>query len=223
MVLAQPENKMKYKYLFFDLDGTLVDTTQGVIDSFNYALKHFGHAEIPQSEQYKYMGPPLQYSFQNFAGLSIQDSQDAVNLYRKRYSEVGIDKCEIFPEIPSILSKAKEKGYSLAVATSKNENEAFKVLDKYNLTKYFDCISGSSSDGRIESKKDVIIQALKRLGISDYNSVLMIGDRKYDIIGAKECKIDSAGIYTGYAEENELENASATFTFKSLKDFYNYL
>ena len=221
---------MRYKYLLFDLDGTLIDTTEGVLKSAQNALKFFG-VNVELNKLMNFFGPPLKYSFTTLYGLSDSDADKAIELYNERYAEFGYVESRIFPEVEDILKKAKESGYILGVATSKPEDQAILMLKHHSIDKYFDVISGASPDGSISKKDEVIEQAFKRFGISDNKSnVLMIGDMKYDIIGAKKAGIDSFGIYTGTACKNELENENANYvaySFNELKskilnEFINY-
>ena len=214
---------MRYIYLLFDLDGTLIDTTEGVLKSAQNALKHFG-IYVELNKLMHFFGPPLQHSFSTLYGLSCNDTDKAVEIYNERYAKFGYIESRIFPEIEDILEKAKEAGYILGVATSKPEDQAVLMLKHHSIDKYFDVISGASPDGRISKKHEVIEQAFKRFGIGDERSdVLMIGDMKYDIIGAKKAGIDSFGIYTGTACENELESENANYVAYSFCELKSML
>ena len=211
---------MKYKYLLFDLDGTLIDTTEGVLKSAQNALKFFG-IYVDTKKLINFFGPPLKYSFSKLYGLSDDDTYKAIEIYNERYNQFGYSESRIFPEIKLLLPKLKEAGYILGVATSKPQDQAEEMLNFHSLSCYFDFISGSSADGSISTKDEVIEEALKHFGITDSrNEVLMIGDMKYDIIGAKRTGIDSFGIYTGTACKDDLENEGAdyvAYNFEELK------
>lgn len=202
---------MRYKYLLFDLDGTLIDTTEGVLKSAQNALKFFG-IDVELRKLMNFFGPPLKYSFTSLYGLSDTDADKAIELYNERYAEFGYVESRIFQGIEELLKGAKEAGYILGVATSKPEDQAILMLKHHSIDIYFDVISGASPDGSISKKDEVIEQAFRRFGIVDNKcNVLMIGDMKYDIIGAKKAGIDSFGIYTGTAQKNELENENANY------------
>lgn len=213
---------MKYKYLLFDLDGTLINTMEGVVKSAQFALKHLG-IEHTLKELEPFLGPPLKDSFLNF-GLNEEQTLEAVAIYRQRYKIKSLMESEVFPEIPDLLQKLKNAGYILGVATSKLEKQAEDMLRGFGLADVFDHIVGSSVDASINKKHEVIEEALKRFGISSSReNALMIGDMKYDDIGAKAAGIDSFGVYTGTAKENEHEEAGATYIAYSFKELENLL
>ncbi len=211
---------MKYKYLLFDLDGTLVNTMEGVVKCAQYALKHYG-IEATLKELEIFLGPPLRNSFINY-GLTEEQAVEAIYKYRERYDEKGAEESQLFPEIPELLKKLKNAGYILGVATSKYEEYAKIMLSHFGIADMFDYITGSNLDESISKKHEVIQEALRRFGISDNkNCALMIGDMKYDDEGAALVGIDSFGVYTGTAKENEHEEAGAThiaYSFKELEE-----
>jgi len=220
---------MKYKYLLFDLDGTLLNTMEGVVKSAQYTLKRFG-IEASLKELEKFLGPPLRHSFMTLYGLSEEQTDEALKIYRRRYAEKANDETSVFPEVPELLYKLKNAGYVLGVATSKLESAAITMLEYFELDKMFDYITGSNPEETISKKHEVIEEALRRFGISDRREeALMIGDMKYDDIGASLAGIDCFGIYTGTAKPNEHEEAGATYIAysfneleeKLLGDFYS--
>lgn len=213
---------MKYKYLLFDLDGTLVDTAEGVLKSAQYALKAFG-IDVELNELTDFFGPPLTYSFTKLFRLSDSDAEKAIKIYLERYQKFGFQESCVFPEIPQLLNKLKYAGYKIGVATSKFEEHAIEMLKHHGIHEYFDYITGANLDETISKKHEVIEESLKRFHIADKCSVLMIGDMKYDIEGAKKVGIDSFGIYTGTAKPNEHENAGATYTAYSFKELEDML
>lgn len=220
---------MKYNYLLFDLDGTLIDTTEGVYKCAKHALKHFGIAAT--EEQLKpIFGPPLKWSFMNLFSLSNEEAGKAVEIYLERYEKYGVNESKVFEEIPCLITELKQAGYNIGVATSKFEGHAVAALKHYKIAHLFDFITGANIDETISKKHEVIEEALHRFRVADKRSgALMIGDMKYDIIGAKTAGIDSFGIYTGTASPNEHETAGATYiaySFSELKerllgDLYN--
>ena len=216
-------NYMQYRYILFDLDGTLIDTTEGVLKSAQNALKHFG-VFVETEKLMNFFGPPLKYSFSNLYGLSDIDSDKAIEIYNERYNRLGNIESRIFPEIKELLPKLKAAGYILGVATSKPQDQAVEILKFHSIIENFNVISGASADGTISKKDEVITEALKQFGlVNAHSSVIMVGDMKYDIIGAKKVGIDSFGIYTGTASENELENEGASYVAYSFSELENKL
>lgn len=213
---------MKYSHLLFDLDGTLIDTLEGVVKCAQYALKHYG-IEKSLEELRPFLGPPLRYSFVKY-GLSEEQAVEAIVKYRERYDQFGALESKLFDGIPELLNKLKNAGYSLGVATSKYEEYAKIMLKEFGIAHYFDYITGSNLDESISKKHEVIEEALRRFEISEKRDrALMIGDMKFDIEGAKIAKIDSLGVYTGTAQINEHENAGATYIANSFKELEKIL
>lgn len=209
---------MKYKYLLFDLDGTLLDTMEGVVKCAQHALKAY-NIEASLKELEKFLGPPLRYSFMTYYGFSEEEATDVINKYRERYDSVGWKEARLFPGIHSLLVNLKNAGYMLGVATSKYEGYAKMMLEYHGIADLFDFITGSNLDETISKKHEVIEEALRRFGISENReTALMIGDMKYDDIGAALVGIDSFGVYTGTAKANEHEDAGATYIAYSFND-----
>ena len=201
----------KYKVLLFDLDGTLTDSEEGILNCVRYGLESCGFP-VPEYEVLRsFIGPPLMYSCTHFCGLSRADSERVILKYRERYSEKGIFENRLYNGIKELLSDLKNAGYKIALATSKPEVFALRILEHFGIAEYFDAAAGSTIGREDETKADMIRLAVKRLGLHEEDKpyVLMIGDRKHDIIGAHECGIDVAGVYYGFAPEGELEKYGA--------------
>lgn len=207
-----------FDYMFFDLDGTLTDPAQGITNSFIHALKYFG-LEIPSYEELcKLIGPPLPYSFETFFGFPHDKAMQAVAKYREYFSTKGLFENKVYDGIPELLQKLKEQGKHLVVATSKPEEYSIKIIEHFNLSKYFDYICGSLMDESRSKKDEVIAYALQRCGLneSDKSKVLMVGDRFHDIEGAKKNGLKSCGVLFGYGSCAELEDAGADFIVKDV-------
>lgn len=200
------------RYILFDLDGTLTDPEEGITKSVQYALAKLG-IEEDSNNLTKFIGPPLKESFSVFYGFDREKAEKAVKFYRERYADVGIFENRVIEDIPQLLKSLKEAGKVLVVATSKPTKFAKAICDKYNLSQYFDLILGSELDGTRSNKDEVIKEVLNRLGCSK-EEIIMIGDRRHDIIGAKKCDIASVGVEFGYAEEGELQKAGADYIVK---------
>lgn len=211
-----------YKYLLFDLDGTLTNPYEGITRSFQYALNAYG-IEEEQSNLTFVIGPPLTDVFRDVYGFSEEKALEALSKYRERFNDVGWMENEILPGIPELLSKLKDSGKTLCLATSKPEVYALKIIEFFGIAKYFDVAVGAELDGSVCEKHQVISKVLSKLGNPPLQEVLMIGDRKHDVIGAKQCGITSLGIKTGFAKENELENAGADYIADTVEDLEKIL
>ena len=211
--------KKQYKYLLFDLDGTLTDPKEGITRCVQYALQSFGIEVKSLDELICFIGPPLRESFQNFYGMSEADAEKAVEKYRERFSAVGKFENSVLPGIIPMLKKLKEAGKIMALSTSKPWVFAEQILKKYELDSYFSVVVGSELDGTRDEKQEVILETLKRFGLEKGSKeAVMIGDRRHDILGAKKCGLDGIGVRFGYAEEGELEKAGAVMIADTVEE-----
>lgn len=208
---------MKYKYIFFDLDGTLTDPQEGITNCVRYALEYYGINETDYSKLMRFIGPPLVYSFQEYYGFDKTKALEAVEKYRERFSSVGLFENKVYDGIYELLQTLTDSGHLLVLATSKPRVFAEKIMAKYRLRPYFKMISGSELDGTRNDKNEVIEYAIEKLGCPR-DKIIMVGDRKHDILGAKKCGVASCGVRFGYAEENELENAGADYIADTLNE-----
>lgn len=216
--------RMNYGVLLFDLDGTLTDPKEGITKSVAYALKHFGIEEDPD-HLVSFIGPPLKESFMTYYGFSEEQAILAIEKYRERFSDVGLFENKVYPGIYEMLNVLIASGKKLAVATSKPEVFAKRILEKFDLEMYFEWIVGSELDGTRCKKAEVIEEVFKRAGISkeQREDCLMIGDRKHDIEGAKACGIHGLGVEFGYAPEGELVAAGAEYTVSTVDELKAFL
>ncbi len=200
----------QYQYILFDLDGTLTDSAPGITRCVKYALEKFGIVEEDFEKLRRFLGPPIVDSFKNFYGFSEEDAQKAATYYRSEYNCGGVFENSVFPGVEEMLRTLRNDGKKIAVASSKPQPMVDLVLNHFDLAKYFDVIVGAGEWGA--QKPIIVAKALKDIGVNDENlqNVIMVGDRFYDIQGAKECGVDSLGTYLGYAQEGELEEAGAT-------------
>lgn len=216
--------KKQYKYLLFDLDGTLTDPKEGITRCVQYALQSFGIEVKSLDELICFIGPPLRESFQNFYGMSEADAEKAVEKYRERFSAVGKFENSVLPGIIPMLKKLKEAGKIMALSTSKPWVFAEQILKKYELDSYFSVVVGSELDGTRDEKQEVILETLKRFGLEKGSKeAVMIGDRRHDILGAKKCGLDGIGVRFGYAEEGELEKAGAVMIADTVEELQRML
>ena len=196
---------MGYKYILFDLDGTLTDSAPGITNSAAYALKSFGIDAKP-SELTAFVGPPLIDSFKRYYGMDDEQAKRAVTAFREYFVSRGMFENNPYPGVADMLAELKAAGKTLIVATSKPEPFAKKILAHFGLDGYFDLIAGSTLDETRTEKTDVIAYAIGTAGL-DTAAMLMVGDRCYDIDGAHALGIDAMGVLYGYGTEAELSAA----------------
>ena len=209
-----------YKYLLFDLDGTLTDSQEGITKSVSYALINLGVEDLPQDIKLRFIGPPLKDSFPKYCGFDEETTEKAIALYRERYSKVGKFENRPYEGIPELLKKLKDDNRVLVIASSKPAGFVEDILNKFDLRQYFDIISAADLSGKKCEKEDVIKEALEILNLKNGDKdVVMIGDRHYDINGAKYFNLDSIGVNYGFAfDKNELKDAGATFVVETVKE-----
>ena len=208
---------MKYRYIFFDLDGTITQSEFGITASAAYALSKFGIEEKDKSMLLKFIGPPLYYSFEKFYGICGSKADEAIKYYREYYEADAYKDAPVFEGIPEVLESLLKDGRSLLVVTSKPGHMAKRVIEYTELTDYFYEIVGPGSEMTDPSKADLIRRAIEITG-ADQSEVLMIGDRNYDIEGANDAGVDSAGAIYGYGTRTELELAGATYLVETPMD-----
>lgn len=190
----------------FDLDGTVTDPGMGITNSVMYALRKFGIEETDREKLYRFIGPPLAESFEEFYGFSKLAAVLAVDYYREYYSEKGIFENRLYEGIKELLADLNEQGKRVVLATSKPEVFARKILKHFEIDGYFHFVSGSFLDGGRTNKAEVIAYALEQY---PEERAVMVGDRKHDVIGARKCGLDCVGVLFGYGSRQELTEAGA--------------
>lgn len=198
-----------YDYFLFDLDGTLTDSAEGIINSVSYALNKLGIEVTDRDALRKFIGPPLMDSYQKYFGLNEEQSRQAVSYYREYFAAGGLFENEVYAGIPELLTELKSRGKKIFLATSKPEVYAIQILEHFNLACYFDFMGGASMDSSRSHKSDVVRYVLTNANIPDLNKAVMIGDREYDITGARENGLHSLGVTYGFGSREELADAGA--------------
>lgn len=209
---------VNYDVILFDLDGTLTDPKDGILNSILYALKWLGIMEDDLNRLLKFIGPPLKDSFMEYYGLEEDTAVHAIEKYREYFSTKGIFENKVYPGIPDLLKELSALGKTLVLATSKPTTFAQRILDHFNLASYFHFTGGSNLDGSRTQKSEVINYVLNEISFPAHFKAVMIGDRKYDIIGAKESGIDSIGVLYGYGSQQELKKENPTHIVDSVDD-----
>ena len=214
------------EYLLFDLDGTLTDPKLGITTCVQYALKFFGIEEADLDKLEPFIGPPLKDSFMQFYHMDEKQAEDAVDKYRERFQEIGLFENEIYPGIKEMLRMLKKKGMHLAVASSKPTVFVERILEYFKIRKYFEVVVGSELDGRRVNKDEVVQEALSQLfsgGLVERDKVYMIGDRKFDVEGARAQGVESIGVSYGYGSVEELKEAKADYIVRTVGELENLL
>ena len=197
---------MAQKAILFDLDGTLTDSGEGIINCAILALEHFG-LPIPSREEMRvFVGPPLHESFIRH-GVPADQADEAIRIYRSRYIPIGKFENIPYPGIREMLEELKADGHKLYVATSKPEGMSVEILEHFDLAKYFDRICGASMDASRSTKDAVIAYLLEQNGRAD--NMIMVGDTKFDVLGAAAHGIATIGVSWGYGETADMEAAGA--------------
>lgn len=213
----------KYDVILFDLDGTLTDPGLGITNSVMHALKKYGIEVEDRASLYKFIGPPLIDSFEQYFGFSHGEAVKSVDYYREYYKDKGIYENEVYAGIENLLQTLTQKGKKIILATSKPEPFAKEILRFFGLDKYFLFAAGSTMSETRTNKAEVIEYALSECGITDKTAVVMVGDREHDIIGANKNGIDSIGVLFGYGSREELETAGATYIAETVEDIIRFM
>lgn len=206
------------EYLLFDLDGTLTDPKLGITTCVQYALKAFGIEEPDLDKLEPFIGPPLKDSFMQFYQMTEEQALAAVEKYRERFKDTGLFENRVYIGIPEMLKKLQKKGMHLAVASSKPTVFVERILEHFGMKQYFEVIVGSELDGTRVNKDEVVAEALKQLFGErpvEKDKVYMIGDRKFDVEGARIQGVESVGVSYGYGSLQELQEAGADYIVES--------
>jgi phosphoglycolate phosphatase len=210
-------------YILIDLDGTITNPKEGITKSVQYALSAMNIKIDDLDSLTKHIGPPLRDGFMEYYGFNDEEAEATVKKYREYYGEKGIKENELYDGMEHLLTRLKQAGKYLIVATSKPEELAVKVLESFHLEHYFDDICGATFDDQRASKEAVIKYALEKNSITNLDRVVMVGDRKYDIIGAKAVGIASIGVLYGFGSEEELKEAGADRIAATVGDIFDVI
>jgi phosphoglycolate phosphatase len=212
-----------YKFILFDLDGTLSDPKIGITKSIQFALDRMGISVDNLDELDVFIGPPLQQSFSDYYSFNEAQTQTAITHYRERFSDVGMYENTLYDHIPALLQELKEHGHNLVVATSKPTVFAEEILKYFKIHHHFDLIVGSNLDGTRTAKTEIIQYILNHNGQHPSEAFIMIGDRKHDIIGAHNTGIDSIGVTYGYGSIEEMTQINPTYQVSTVSELRGLL
>ena len=206
--------------ILFDLDGTLTDSSSGITTTIQLTLAHYGMEERREN-LLRFIGPPLEECFSEF--LPDSEVPAAVSRYRARYSTVGLFENEVYPGIPAMLEALRSAGLRLAVTTNKPRPFSVRILEHFDLAKYFQVIEGAALDGTVSTKRDVIELTLSRLGGLDRSRTVIVGDRLHDMEGASQCGISAIGVLWGFGSREELAPFCPCLLAKSPEEVTQFL
>lgn len=214
---------MSYKHILFDLDGTLTNPAVGITNSIMYALRKLGEKVPPREELYSFIGPPLVDNFEAVFGFSKEKARLAVDCYREYFSVTGLFENEVYEGIEPLLKKLKEDGRKIFLATSKPEEFATQILEHFSLLQYFDFVAGNTLKEDRSKKEDVLKYILKKHPEINGENAVMVGDRKYDVLGAGEVNLNCIGVLYGFGDEKEMRECGAFITAKTVTELENIL
>ncbi len=210
----------EYSYYLFDFDGTLCDTTSGIFNSIIYALDCYGIKETDLKKLEYFVGPPLFESFKTIYKVSDEDANWLIAKYRERYKTKAAEESEIYEGITELLKKLKSSGKKIAIASSKPKIFVEEISKHHGIDIYYDFVAAEDFKNNHSSKQELINECLNFFGNPEKSEVIMVGDRFYDINGAKAVGIDSAGAVYGFGTKDELSSAGATYILNSPQDLF---
>ena len=197
---------MAWNTILFDLDGTLTDPAEGITKAVEAALNHYSIAVEDRSTLHKFIGPPLDESFPEFYGFDAARTAEATEGFRAYFDRQGWRENIPYPGVEDMLRDLRAAGKRLLVATSKPEVFALRIMEHFGLARYFDHICGAPMDNQEGAKKAAVIRgALRRAGVEDLSTAVMVGDRRHDIDGARQAGLEAVGVLWGYGDLQELE------------------
>jgi len=210
--------KNKASILLFDLDGTLTDPKEGILNSIHYALNKWGIKEEKPEELIHFIGPPLHHSFRNRYQLSEEESLEIVEVFREYFAVKGIFENKIYPGIFDLLKALKAQGKIISLATAKPTHFAKQVIEHFNIAPFVDFIAGANSDGSRTDKKEIVAYAKQLTGNHPNDQYLMIGDREYDIAGAHANSIKACWVSYGYGKPEIVHEYKPAYTCHKVSD-----
>ena len=201
---------MRFNSAIFDLDGTIMDSEEGIVRSVEYALDKMGVTEYDRQTNLRFIGPPLVDSFMEYYSMSEEDALRAVAFYRERYSVTGIYEARMYDGVRELLTRLKEQGVKLYIGSSKPEKYVRMILEKQGILDLFDYVAGATFDESRNNKEQVLTYLFEQVEI-DKKSTVMIGDRYHDIDGAHYVKIPCIAVLYGFGNEAEFKKHGAEY------------
>lgn len=218
----EQQDKRRYQTIFWDMDGTIINSYPGIVESVLYALEQFGMTETDSAVMRRFIGPPLRVTFGEVYHMDEEQIELAVAKYREHYHAGAMYHCQVYPGVEQAMEQFRQAGYRQYVTSSKPEGMCKKILQWFDLDTKLDGIVGASLDGRIDTKQQVLEEAFRRLDDSDRSQVVLIGDTRFDAEGAKKAGIDCIGITYGFGTRAEMEALDAK-VFDRIEDVVTYI
>lgn len=207
-----------YRTILFDLDGTLSDSQEGILQCLRYSLAQMGLEEKDAERLRRCIGPSLTQTYRTLYGMSDADAARALEFYRDCFERQGIEQTALFDGVDALLSALRKRGKTLVLATAKPTLHARRILARNQIEQHFAFVAGSNLDGTREEKSEVIAYALAALPEAARASAVMVGDRRHDVEGARENGLASIGVAYGYGGRTELADAGADLVVHSVAE-----
>lgn len=213
----------EFTHIIFDLDGTLTDNTQGILNSVRYALKQMHIDDFQEEIPSQFIGPPLQWGFKNLYNMNERNTQLAVEYFREYYGENGWHENIPYPGISEMLQELNFAGKKLYVATSKLEKYAKRIIEHFEFDKYIIQLNGADYSGKKATKSTIIANLLEMQQLFPSKGIVMIGDTAFDIEGGKENGLSTIAVSYGFGKEEELKNANPDYYVESVDELFEIL
>lgn len=207
-----------FEYVLFDLDGTLTDSEVGIVNAALYALDKYNITVNEIGELRKFIGPAIQEAFSTDYGFEEEEVEEVIKTFREYYAEKGVYENKVFPGIVEMLVELKKRNKKLAVVSSKAEVFTHRILEHFDLLKYFDYVASATLDSTKTKKVELISEVIEHFDIDDLDKVVMVGDRKGDIRGAAESGVTSIAVLWGYAADDEIEKHKPDYVAEKVED-----
>lgn len=211
------------KAVLFDLDGTLINSEEGITRSVSYALAYYGIKVENLADLRCFIGPPLEVMFQEKYQFDEEKCKEATEKFRERYQVKGILECTLYDGVKEALERLKADGYRIALASSKPEELCKRILNRFEITGYFDEIVGATFDGRINSKDEVLEELERRMTDIKKSEMCLVGDTQYDVCGAKKFGIGCVAVSYGFGDRREFKELGAVCVCDNLKEVVDYI
>ncbi len=211
------------KAILFDLDGTLIDSSEGITKCVLYALEHYGIEEKDIASIRRFIGPPLIDSFEKYYGFPREQAREAVEVYREHYHTIGMFECSLYPGVRECISALKETGYLIGMASSKPEPSCRKILEHFGILELFDDVVGATLDGKIDTKEEVLLEVMRRWNDLPRENMYLIGDTIFDVDGANRVGIKTIGVSFGFGNVSQMMEAGAVKVCDSMEEVSSFI